>query len=552
MVEDLESRWLLAVNLREFPIPTAGSNPFWITSGPGSSLYFTAGGTNQIGQFDPGTHDFTNFPIPAANLGPRYITTAPDGNLDFTASNANEIVQLNPASHVFTNFPIPTTDTSAGFITTGPDGNLYFIEPGLNSIGQLNPVTHVFRTFQIPTANSGATGMTSGPDNTLWFTETTANKIGQLNPVTHVFREFPIPAASSGAAMITTGPDGNLYFTEPGINSIGQLNPVTHVFRSFPIPTTDSGPSSITSGSDGNIYFVESAANKIGQFNPNRLRFKELTIPTASSGATGITAGPDGNVYFTETSGNKIGQVLITTLVATTTHLTVAPNPALVGQVVTLTATVTATGTKTPTGTVTFFIDGTAQPPVKLAQRNGLAQATLSKSKLPDVTHVITATYKGNATFASSVSNAVSLVVAPAPGDGPVVVSLVRLGFHAEPTTLVLTFDKALDPVRAQEVSNYRIVKLPGPSIRVASVRYDPSDFTVTLSPAKRLSLHHPYRLTVVGTAPSGLTDTSGNLLDGAYTGHPGSNFVAIVNGKRLARPGKEKARAGVLGFSRD
>ena len=42
VVEALESRRLLAVGIREFPIPTANSAPLWITAGPDTALYFTA------------------------------------------------------------------------------------------------------------------------------------------------------------------------------------------------------------------------------------------------------------------------------------------------------------------------------------------------------------------------------------------------------------------------------------------------------------------------------------------------------------------------------
>ena len=196
VVEALESRRLLAVGIREFPIPTANSAPFWITSGPNAALYFTAGGTNQIGVYNPATHGFTSFFIPTATIGSSsYITTGTDGNLYFTASANNAIEQLNPATHVVTSFPIPTADIGPQFITTGPDGNLYFTASNANVIEQLDPTTHGFRTFLIPTANSGASGITSGPDNSLWFIESAANKIGQLNPATGVVTELPIPTS---------------------------------------------------------------------------------------------------------------------------------------------------------------------------------------------------------------------------------------------------------------------------------------------------------------------------------------------------------------------
>jgi virginiamycin B lyase len=538
-LERLESRQLLAVGIREFPIPTANSNPFWITSGPDAQLYFTAVSANQIGAYNPATLGFTAFPIPGLSLSSTsYITDGPDGNLYFTASNIDAIQQFNPATHVTQVYPIPTPSLGPSYITTGPDGNLYFTASNADIIEEFNPTSHVFTTYPIPTANADAVGITSGPGNDLWFIESGVNKIASLNPTTRVITELPIPTANSGATYIATGPDGNLYFTEPGANSLGQFNPTTRAFATYPIPVANSGAGAITTGSDGNLYFTEPGANKIGQFSPITRHFAQYVIPTANSGATGITTGPDGNIYFTESSANKIGRVLISTGTATTTRLTVAPNPSVVGQVTTLTATVTSSGAGRSTGTVTFIIDGRAQAPVKLVAHGGQSQATLSL-KLPDASHTITARYNGSSTSAASVSNAVSLFIAPAPGDGPTVLSLVRFGFHSQPTTLVATFDKALDAATAQDVGNYRITGPGGSRVRVASVLYDPSSLTVTISPKGRLDLHRTYRLTVVGTPPTGVTDTSGNLLDGALNGHPGSDYVAIVSALNLKIRGR-------------
>ncbi|MGO9913867.1 MAG: Ig-like domain repeat protein [Isosphaeraceae bacterium] len=460
---------------------------------------------------------------------------------------------------MITSFPIPTANIGPQFITTGPNGDLYFTATGANIIEQLNPTTRVFQTFFIPTANSGASGIISGPDDSLWFIESTANKIGHLNLATGAISDLPIPTTIGGTSTITAGTDGDLYFTEPGSDSIGQFNPTTHAFRSQPIPVAGSEPTTITTGSDGNLYFTQPGSNDIGELNPTTFLITEILIPTANSGATGITTGPDGNIYFTETSTNKIGEFVIGVptpptpppakkhkgvllarpKIYTTTQLTVAPNPAIVGQVVTLTATVTTAVTATPTGTVTFFIDGQAQPPEPLVEQNGVAQATLA-TRLGAAAHIITAVYKGNSAFATSASNAVSLVVAPAPGDGPTVVHLARLGFHSQPTTLVLTFDKALDPASAQDPLNYTITNSQGHSVPIASVVYDPSTLTATIAAAGRLKIHRSYQLTVNGTTPTGVTDTSGNLLDGALSGEPGSNYVASVTAADLVIPRRE------------
>lgn len=519
----------------------ANSTPSWITPGPGADLYFTAGGTSQIGAYGPDTHGFATYAFPGFSLSSTsYITAGANSNLYLTASNIGAIGQFNPVTLASQVYPIPGANLGvAKYIAPGPDDNLYVTVSGGSLIEGFNPTTHIFTTYLIPTANPGITGMTSGPGNSLWFTETSANKIGALNPATHVVTEFPIPTANSGAAYITVGADGDLYFTEPGVNALGQLNPMTRAFESFPIPTANSGAAAITAGPDGNIYFTEPGANQIGEFDPGTRRFTQFAVPTANSGVAGITTGADGNIYFTESSANRIGELLISTpTTSTATQLVVTPNPAVVGQTIDMTAIVTASAT----GTVTFFIDGKAQTPVNVVPVAGQAQASFS-TRLPDGDHVVTARFNGNAPFSPSDSNTETLVVQPAPGDGPVVTGLVRLGYHSRPTRLVLTFDEPLHPASARDIGNYQILGPDGRRIRIASVRYNPSSLTVTIAPKRRLNLHRTYRLTVVGALPTGVANTAGLLLDGALNGYPGSDYVANVAGKDLALPGREPSR---------
>jgi hypothetical protein len=88
-----------------------------------------------------------------------------------------------------------------------------------------------------------------------------------------------------------------------------------------------------------------------------------------------------------------------------------------------------------------------------------------------------------------------------------------------------LKFNQPLDPARAQDRKDYRIVGLHGRVFPVRSVVYDAAKWTVTLHPFFRLDLHHRYKLAVHGTGSVGLTGASGRLLDGARTGQPGSNY---------------------------
>ncbi len=95
----------------------------------------------------------------------------------------------------------------------------------------------------------------------------------------------------------------------------------------------------------------------------------------------------------------------------TQTLLTTSGSPSVVLTPVTFTAKVTGNG-GTPTGTVTFLSDGTA---IGTGTLDGTGTATLTYSSLTAGSHVITATYSGDANDASNTSNAVTQQVGTIP-----------------------------------------------------------------------------------------------------------------------------------------
>ncbi|WP_406698513.1 right-handed parallel beta-helix repeat-containing protein [Singulisphaera sp. Ch08] len=139
--------------------------------------------------------------------------------------------------------------------------------------------------------------------------------------------------------------------------------------------------------------------------------------------------------------------------------------------------------------------------------------------------------------------------IVPPPVEVPLtVVGVQRYGFHAQPTTLVLRFSAALDPVRAQDLANYQIVTLGGHGrrgarvgqvTRVRAAVYDAATGSVTLHPAQRLDPRNTYRLTVRGTAPGGVASSTGVFLDGVGTGQPGSDFVTTIARGIVVRPSR-------------
>jgi len=573
--------------ITEFPIPTAHSDPFGITTGPDGNLWFTEDAGNNIGRINPTTHAITEFPIPTANGSPRGITVGPDGNLWFLEwATSDQIGVINTTTHAIAEFPLPTAFSSPFEIAAGPDGNLWFTEYGFagNSIGQINPTTHAIAEFPLPTAKSEPEGIAVGPDGNLWFTEQAGNNIGQINPTTHAIAEFPIPTAQSFPDVIAAGPDGNLWFTEATGNKIGEV--VLKPLVTAPdLALSSNAPTSVTLG--GNVTYTLTVTNNgtagatgvaltdtlpagvsfisaSGGVTPvsGVLTFSIGSLAAGASDSFTIVVTPTASGSLTNTAVASMSQtdttpadnsVTLTTAVSSPTAS--APDLALTGTgpaSVTLGSNVTYTLTATNDGTAvatSVKVTDTLPAGVTFVSASGgvtpasgvvtFNVGSLAAGANAGFTIVVTPTAAGTLSNRASVSGTQT---DPSPADNSVTLtttvnpSVQRHGFHSQSTTLVLSFGTPLDTSRAQNPANYRLVTLGGSerTIRVKRAVYNPATRTVTLSPAHRLNLHNLFRLTVIETGSSGVTDISGNLLGDPKAGDPGSNFVTIVSASDL------------------
>jgi uncharacterized membrane protein len=303
---------------------------------------------------------------------------------------------------------------------------------------------------------------------------------------------------------------------------VGQLVTITAIVA----PAAGSGAPT------GNVTFKldGTAQTPISVQVLNGLVEATFSTATLSPGTHMISASYSGDANFTSSAGEP--STLSVNLIPTSTSLDVSATPAMIGQPLTLTATVTAV-TGSPTGAVVFLIDGIAQSPVALSSVGGKNQATLTTSSLSVGQHQITAVYMGDVKDFASFTQGGTQIVSQGT-DGPRVTSVKRYGYHRMPTEIVLGFNQALDPARANDLSNYHITGPSGRSIQVASALYDPASDSVTLFPSSLLNFHRTFVLTVNGTAPTGLSSTSGSLLDGRGTGQPGGNYVTKIDRSKL------------------
>src|SRR2546425_332865 len=131
-----------------------------------------------------------------------------------------------------------------------------------------------------------------------------------------------------------------------------------------------------------------------------------LTTSTLTVGSHSLTAVYNGSPNFLGSTSPTVTQVVNS---QTTTSLSSTPNPSVIGQAVTLTATVSPVppAVGTPTGTVTFNDGTTSLGVVTLV--NGSASLTVSTVAVGS--HSLTAAYSGGGHFQASTSATVTQTV---------------------------------------------------------------------------------------------------------------------------------------------
>jgi virginiamycin B lyase len=132
------------VLLAEYAMPHANSQPWEPTSGPDGAIWFTQAAGNRIGRLTvDGT--LTEFAVPTAGSVPNVIVSGPDPDpaqshsLWFAETGADKIGRITTTG-VVTEFSIPSADTQPVGVAAGPDGQVWFAESAAatgNRIGRL-------------------------------------------------------------------------------------------------------------------------------------------------------------------------------------------------------------------------------------------------------------------------------------------------------------------------------------------------------------------------------------------------------------------------------
>jgi streptogramin lyase len=113
----------------------------------GTDTWFTDSPGSRVGRPDPATGTFTMYAVPTAGSFPLGITSGPEGTLWFLERRAGQVARMTPAG-VFTEWAVVFTawalvpGAGPNRIVVGPDGTLWFTELRAHRIGRITIGPH--------------------------------------------------------------------------------------------------------------------------------------------------------------------------------------------------------------------------------------------------------------------------------------------------------------------------------------------------------------------------------------------------------------------------
>jgi sugar lactone lactonase YvrE len=334
------------------------------------------------------------------------------GNLYVSDAGANKVVQVALATSAQTT--ILSGLTTAAGVGVDAGGSLYAADAGAGTVTRVPNVGGVIDTSLNPpvtlaTVVAKPSAIAVDGNGNVYAADSTNQAVAKLNRNSGSLNLGNINVLASSAAIAANVTDGGTAALTFGSSVIttGGADPGDFAFQNS---STCAASGSINAGTSCTVAAVftpqaQGARSATWSFQSNAQDSASLTVK-----GTGAS-------------------LAVTSLALAVTAPVGTP---VYGQSVTVTATVTpGTG---PTGTVTFYVDSVAQTP-NLALASGSASITLSG--LAGGAHTISATYNGDAAFASS-NNSLPVTINPAATTTSVVTLSAVPPLGSNPTSATL------------------------------------------------------------------------------------------------------------------
>jgi sugar lactone lactonase YvrE len=397
---------------------------------------------------------------------PNGVAFDADGNLYIADTGNNAIRRVDAVSGVITTIaggPNATAGDGAlaamatlkdpWSLTFGPDGLLYIADLSNHAVRRIDATGHIQTVAGVlgtpgfdgdgGLATSahlkGPAALVFDPAGNLYVADSGNNRIRRVDAISgkissiigNGLTSYQADGQNANLAMLY-GPyalsmdgKGNIYIADYFHNVIRFVSATSSLLEYDTIRVSKtSAPQQVLIDNDGNkpltpglFDFDQSALSATNTTCGSTMKIvavgAQCTLgvefaPTVISPVNGVTYGSltmHSDASNTPDVVTIYGQVL--SVEPTQTVLSSSLNPAAVSQGVTFTAVVSETqGATVPTGTVTFLDGSTPIGPAVAMSANGIATITTSTLSLGQ--HTITASYSGDASNASVVSNTVT------------------------------------------------------------------------------------------------------------------------------------------------
>ena len=349
----------------------------------------------------------------------------------------------------------PSADTQLQGSTSNVVNQNVQAESAIAVASSQNPSTYgtqvTFTATVTSAATSPATGTVTFLDNGVAIGAGTL--IGSPGAAT-----FTISTLAVGTHPITVTYAGDSYNASATSAALNQVVDEGQTVTTVTLATPNPGIAGTVETISATVALTSGSAPLTGTVNFTS-GTQTLGSATLTAGAASITPtlalGPYQVVATYQPSNANAGASTsapfpYTVVLATTqTTLVVAPNPGVVLNPITMTVLVTGNGA-TPTGSVNFLVNGAV---VGTSTLNG-GKAAYTDSALMAGTYSVTAQYLGDTDDSTSVSTAVSEVVAPLPTT-TVLTSGITTGANPQVVLVAAVLNNGTGPVPTGTVTFY-------------------------------------------------------------------------------------------------
>ena len=195
-------------------VPGIGASFTGITAGPDGNLWIGAsdGTSNTFIRVSPDTLAVERIaPFPGAP--PFYLTAGPGDSIYYSGSLGSSVQRLRMDG---SDTALPGSTQASG-IAAGPDGRLWFSElspPGAPRIHAFDPVTNT-GTSATTQSNTAAGAMTAGADGFIWY-HAKPSSLARLNPSDGSTTTYSGGPSATSVNSMTPAADGSTWFLAAG------------------------------------------------------------------------------------------------------------------------------------------------------------------------------------------------------------------------------------------------------------------------------------------------------------------------------------------------